>query len=127
MPLVLLQYRPNLGLTNMATELAEELPKIVAPALNINGRENLNGRVLPEDVTVWLVPGGEHDQNVKDLEIMIWAHDFPERKMTLEVRKNEVIEGVQRFLDDRLGRPVSGFVWILLQPSAYGQFEIQGG
>lgn len=120
MPLTLLQYRPNRGLKELAENLAKHLPDIVAPALTLPERERHDGDVSPEDIIVWLVEGGEQDVNTKDLEIIIWAHDFPERGANLEERKDAILKGVRQFLCD-YDRNVSGFVWVLLQPTAFGQ------
>ena len=120
MPLTLVQYKTDRGLKELAETLAKALPRIVAPALNLPERKGLDGLVTPSDIIVWCVEGGQTDVNTKDLEILIWAHDFPERKANLEERKETILKGVRRFLAD-YDRNVSGFVWILLQPSAYGQ------
>lgn len=114
MPLALLQYKKGRELTELAENLAKRLPEIVAPALTVPAAQ-----LTPDDVTVWCVEGGSADVNSDDLEILIWAHDFPERKETLEERKELVLKGIRRFLID-YRRNVSGFVWILLQPTAYG-------
>lgn len=119
MPLTLIQYKSGRGLKELAESLAKELPGIVAPALTLPEQERLEGQVTSGDIIVWCVEGGQADVNTKDLEILIWAHDFPERKKNLDERKDSILQGVRRFLDD-YDRNVSGFVWILLQPTAYG-------
>lgn len=123
MPLVLLQYKRNRGLKDLARALGKHLPEIVAPALTLSERERHDGQVVPDDIIVWCAEGGEHDVNTKDIEIIIWAHDFPERATNLEERKDAIVKGVRQFLTDYtfFYRDVSGFVWVLLQPTAFGQ------
>lgn len=129
MPLVLLQYRAKggLALKDLARILAQHLPEIVAPALTLSERKRHDGQVTPSDIIVRCVEGTKEDVNTKDLEIIIWAHDFPGRAANLEERKDAIINGVRQFLadhtEDELGfrLHVSGFVWILLQPTAFGQ------
>ena len=120
MPLTLIQYKKGRGLEKLAEDLARELPDIVAPALTLPEQERLEGQVTPDDIIVWCVEGGKIDVNTKDIEILIWAHDFPERKANLEARKDAILSGVRDFLAG-YDRNVSGFVWILLKPTAYGQ------
>ncbi len=124
MPLVLLQYKMRYekgrSLRDLAEKLSQELPAIVAPALTLSDRERLDGQVTPEDIIVHCVKSNDADVNNKDLEIVIWAHDFPERKANLEERKDAIIKGIHEFLRD-WDRNVSGFVWILLQPTAFGE------
>lgn len=120
MPLVLLHYKTDRGLEELAENLAIELPDIVAPNLTLSERERLDGQVAPEDIIVRCVEGTKSDVNCKDIEITIWAHDFPGRKVNLEERKDAIIGGIHQFLAD-YDRNVSGFVWVLLQPTALGQ------
>ncbi|MBI2003668.1 MAG: hypothetical protein HYS78_01690 [Parcubacteria group bacterium] len=120
MPLTLLQYKTDRGLKELAERLSKELPAIVAPVLTLSDRERLDGQVTPEDIIVWCVEGSKADVNSKDLEIIIWAHDFPERKANLEERKDAIIKGIHQFLAD-WDRNVTGFVWVLLQPTAFGE------
>ncbi len=120
MPLTILQYKPDRGLKELAEKLAQALPEIVAPQLTLAGHERHEGQVTSADIIVRCVEGGKADVNTKDLEIMIWAHDFPERASNLEDRKNAIIKGIRAFLAD-YDRNVSGYVWVLLQPTVFGR------
>ncbi|MEW6617375.1 MAG: hypothetical protein AB1333_03065 [Patescibacteria group bacterium] len=121
MPLVLVQYKQLAFLEEVVEKLSKALPKIVAPNLNLSEYERLAGGVLPEDIIVRCTKGGKMDTNEKDIGIIIFAHDFPERKENLEERKDAIIKGIHEFLATNYERNVSGFVWILLAPSAFGQ------
>ncbi|MEK7134529.1 MAG: hypothetical protein AAB805_02210 [Patescibacteria group bacterium] len=119
MPLALLQYKKGQALKEIAECLALQLPHIIAPALTLSERDLHDGQVTPGEIVVWCVEGGAHDVNTRDIEIIIWAHDFLERAANLEGRKDAIIKGVHRFLAD-YDRDISGFVWVLLQPTAFG-------
>lgn len=121
MPLSLIQHKSGHRLNTLAEKLAQQLPRIVASALTLPDRKELDGLVNPEDIIVRCVEGRSADVNTKDLEIIIWAHDFPERLANLEERKDQILQGVRDFLREH-DQNVSGFVWILLQPTAFGTF-----
>lgn len=116
MPLALIQHKNGRGLTEIAEKLAQELPTSVAWALSTSG----DGKLNPDDIEVWVTEGSPADVNTKDLEIIIWAHDYPERKADLENRKDSILTDVRKFLAD-YDRNVTGFVWVLLQPTAFGR------
>lgn len=116
MPLVLIQHKNGRGLTEIAEKLAKELPVFVAPTLSVPG----DGQLSLDDIEVWVTEGSPADVNTKDLEIIIWAHEYPERKANLEERKDVIVKCVRTFLAD-YDRNISGFVWILLQPTAFGR------
>ncbi len=115
MPLTLIQHKNGRGLGEIAEKLAKELPAFIAPALSVSG----DGQLTHDDIEVWVTEGSTADVNTKDLEIIIWAHEYPDRRANLEVRKDAIIGCVRTFLAD-YDRNVSGFVWILLQPTAFG-------
>lgn len=120
MPLVMIRYKnASRGLAEIAEKLAEELPAYVAPALSTSG----DGQLNPDDIPVWITEGSIADVNTKDLEIIIWAHEYPERRADLEERKDLIVKRVCAFLDDHSRDTTvrSGFVWILLQPTAFGR------
>ena len=119
MPLVLIQYKVDCG-KDIAEKIALRMPKIVALALDVSKQEGNQGGLVPEDIEVWCTESGELDVNTKDLEIIIWAHEFQSRKETLDRRKDEIVACVRELLYDWKRQDVSGFVWVLLQPTAFG-------
>jgi hypothetical protein len=123
MPLALLQYKTNRGIKELAEKLAKALPDIIAPNLTLPEREQLDGLVTPHDIVVWCVGGGKADVNTQDLEIIIWGHDSPERRANLEERKEAILKDVRRFLAEHADydHALTGFVWVLLQPTAFGK------
>jgi len=122
MPLVELRYKPDCDLEDVVSLLALALPHIVAPHLSLPEREALDGLVSSKDIIVRCSRSSKVDVNSKDLEILIFAHDFPERKANLEKRKDAIIAGIREFLtnyDPNL--KISGFVWVWLVPTAFGE------
>lgn len=116
MPLILVQHKHDRGFKEIAEKLAKELPALVAPMLSVPP----DGLLTPDDIEVWVTEGSPADVNTKGLEIIIWAHDYPERKANLEESKDVIVKGVRAFLAD-YDRNITGFVWILLQPTAFGR------
>lgn len=118
MPLVVVQHKAGRLNEDMLQKLAESLPGIVANALNV--KENEAARLTSSDVEVWVQESGKFDVNTKDLEIIVWANSYPERLSDLEFRKDVILKFVRWFLSD-YDRNLSGFVWVLLQPAAFGE------
>ncbi|MHB8913550.1 MAG: hypothetical protein ACYC4I_00895 [Minisyncoccota bacterium] len=119
MPLVLIQFKQK-SLEFTARRLALQMPRIVAAALDVSDQEGEAGRLAPDDIEVWCQEGSDINVNTKDLEIIIWTHDFPSRRARLEQRKNEIVGHVHELISSLCSSEVSGFVWILLQPTAFG-------
>lgn len=118
MPLVVMNCKKGRLLGDMIGNLANELPAIVARALHVE--KNLKGHLTSEDIEVEVRESGPYDVNIKDLEITIWANDYPERLANLDKRREEILSGIREFLRD-YDRNLSGFVWVLLQPASFGE------
>lgn len=122
MPIVSLRYKPNRDLERLVEGLAQALPNIVASNLTLSERERHDGQVTSDDIIVNVTEGGKFDVNAPDLQLMIDAHDFPERKANLEVREDAIRDGVRQFLiDHHRYHPGIGFVWTLLTTTAFRQ------
>ena len=117
MPLVVVKHKAGRILPGMLEKLGQAMPEIVASALDV--KENPEAHLTAEDVEVWIRESGPYDINVKDLEIVIWANTYPERLANLSDRKEAILQGLLKFLGD-FDRNLSGFVWVLLQPGAFG-------
>lgn len=120
MPLALLQYKSGRGLEDLAKALSTALPSIVAPALDV--KENKRARVQPEHVEVWVANSHPHDRNIRDLAIIVWANEYPERLANLDERRQQIQQAVRIFLHENSAYSLSGSVWVLLQPGSYGEF-----
>jgi len=80
--------------------------------------------LTPADIEVFVTPSQRLDFNTKDVEIMIWAHNYPERFQNLEERKDKIITGVRRVLREEANLvKITGWVWVLLQPTAFGRIQ----
>lgn len=119
MPLTLIQYKPSRFTEEGIQMIASQMPKIVASALH-SPRDGEAASLVPNDIEVWCTESGKLDVNTKDLEIIIWAQEFPDRKATLERRKDEIIRDVRKLFSKNGGGRIPGFVWVLLQPTAFG-------
>ena len=120
MALVVVQHRGPRGPVPewMVAKLVKQLPWIVAEALDVE--KNPDARIISNEIEVCVRESGELDINTKDLEIIIWANSYPERLANLEQRKDEILQDVRKFLGDH-DRNLTGFVWVLLQPAAFGE------
>ncbi len=119
MPLVVLQYKAGRDLEALAKALALQMPKIVAVSLDTSSLDGEVARLTPDDIEVWPHESSSLGVNTKDIEIVIWTHEFPGRREILEERKDEIVKSVRKFLSD-WDKNISGFVWVLLQPTAFG-------
>jgi len=124
-PLIIIRHKP--WQRKIATRLAGFLPDIVAPALTLPERTALDGLVAPKDIIVWCSESSDSDVHADDLAIVIFAHDFPERKADLEDQKETILDKVRDVVqaireEDPDEIEISGFVWLLLFPSAFGSF-----
>ena len=118
MPLVVVQHKAGRITEQMLTNLAKAMPEIVAAGLN--APENQDACLIPSDIEVWVQESGRFDVNTKDLGIIIWANSYPERLRNLDQRKDAIVQAVRKFLAD-CDRNLSGYVWVLLQPAAFGE------
>ena len=114
MPVVLLRYKANRLNMKTMQMLTAALPKIFADALDVP--ENPGARLTPADIQIWPMKSDELDVNVKDLQMMMPLHAFPERIANLEERKDKIMHQVRELLADQVafgGGPIEGWVWLL--------------
>jgi len=98
-------------------KLAKKLPIIVAKALNVPGTK---GTLKPEEIEVKVESFGPLDVHTKNIEIIIWANDYPERRENLNERRKQIVAEIGKFFSST--PEITGFVWVLLQPGSYGEF-----
>ena len=53
-----------------------------------------------------------------DLQIVVFANEYPSRRANLDERCAELRERIRQALPDNL----HGFVWVLLSPAAFAEF-----
>lgn len=79
--------------------LADNLPSIVAPKMNISGRQLHDGGVGLHEIIVKFREQSEFDRNINPIQITVYAHNFEERVVRHREIKNAIISGVQHALD----------------------------
>lgn len=114
MPLVLMNRDPKVIDDELARKIAQQLPAIVANALDISAYDKA-GALTANDVEVYVQDSTELDVNTKPLEITIWAGYYPARQETLDQRRAKIAEAVREIKPPE----VKGFVWVLLQPGSF--------
>ena len=100
MPTVRIEYQPNKGYEQIIGVLADELPGIVAPQMNIGGRGLHGGGAGKSEVLVDATAYTQFARNVNDIQITVIAHAFQERKDRLDEATEAVKEGVKAVLAD---------------------------
>jgi hypothetical protein len=118
MPVVVFQYNPKRMPLRVVHLLEKALTQVVSAGLDIPGWSD--ARLTPDDIEVWATPFSKSDLNTKDFAIMVWAHQYPERMLKLEDCKNGIVLVVSGVLINE-GLKLRGWVWVLLQPSAFGK------
>jgi hypothetical protein len=114
MPLVLMNRDPEVIDDETARKLAQELPAIVADALDISEYDK-DGALTAKDVEVYVQDSTKLDVNTKPLEITIWAGYYPARQKDLDRRRAKIAEAVRAIKPP----DIKGFVWVLLQPGSF--------
>ncbi len=122
MPLVLVFHSLRMvndpKLSGKFLKLVDELPAYTAAMLT--APSNPDAILTPEDIEVKVRKNDSFDRNSKDVEVYIWASDFPERKCDLSSRCNALRHWVRGCFE---GKSVCGFVYILLAPAAFCEFS----
>lgn len=98
MPTVRIEYKPNHGYELIIHFLANQLPRIIAPQMNIGGRELHDGGVSTSEILVDATVYTQFARNVNDIQITVIAHAFQERKDRLDEATEAVKEGVKAVL-----------------------------
>lgn len=105
MPTAILAYSKENRL--LALVLAEALPRLAAPHLNVEGAPRHEGGVTEKEVIVRLQAGDEEDINAPDINVHFRAHNFPERVKNDQQRTELIHDGCRRLLDWNEGVLVS--------------------
>lgn len=120
MPLVIVNRNPYKVYSETLDALVLELPKLVTEALSI---PNTDGELKHDDVEVWIRDQRrEYESQHFDLEIVIFANQYPERLQNLDERREEIGRGIRYLLSLKKCDNVRCFVWVLLQPGSFGMY-----
>jgi len=117
MPLAELYFDSEKVEPLVAAGIAHALTYWVADALSV---EETDGQLTHEDIEVRVRIKGPHDVTAYHVEITIWAKHYWTREAKLE----EAAARIAGELDKRVFENVRGFVYIILSPAAFAEFEI---
>lgn len=100
MPTTRIEYKPGKGYEQIIERLADEMPRIAAPQMNIGGRELHDGGVGEGEILVDAVEYSQFARNVNDIQITLIAHAFDERRKRLDEATDAIKKGVKDVLRD---------------------------
>jgi len=100
MPTIWVKYKPEKGYDEILDRLADELPGIIAPLMNVDGSALHEGGVGESEIMVEFYEFTPRDRNVNDVQITVIAHPFPERQERLDDTTEAIKKGVMSILAD---------------------------
>jgi hypothetical protein len=101
MPTVRIEYNPfssNGDIEEAVNELYPYLPAIIAPLMNIDGRDLHDGGVSESEIIINLIECSKRDVNINDIQITVIAHNFEERVARVDEITNAIRDGVKTTL-----------------------------
>lgn len=112
MPLIQIRYDPRAIPIQVTSALREALPAIAAEALACAE----NTKLAPKQIMLEFEPMNALDSNCKDINIRVWAHDYPSRRDILDLARERIAKEVL----EHIPVGVSWYVWMLPMASSYG-------
>lgn len=100
MPTVTIEYKPDKGYDDILDRMADDMPGITAPQMNVQGRELHDGGVGESEIIVKFRPFSPRDRNINDMQITVRAHRFAERVERIDPITEAMKEGVMGILRD---------------------------
>lgn len=102
------------------SNLSVVLPKIVAEALSCS-----EGELTEKDICVrHRREDLSFDRGGPPIQIMVFAHDYAERKVNLDERCEKIMAELKRFAEmEEFRLEYEAFVWITLAPTAFGKLS----
>lgn len=122
MPTVRVEYNPFSSKPDVmaaVNDLYTYLPAIIAPVMNIEGRELHDGGVGESEIIVNLIEYSKRDLNINDIQITVIAHRFEERVARLDEMTQAIRDGVKVTLhasvfgDDYINIKVGISIWLI--------------
>lgn len=118
MPLVIVKRNNNKTVSDGALKnLVSALPKIVADYLS--APTDVGGRLLPEGVKVDVHEKHAMDVARKDVQITIFAHNYPSIRANLSERH----ENMRHTIDLLVPLNADASLWVVLAETAYGEIS----
>lgn len=110
MPLV--QVRRTSRVTNGTLKhLLDGLPAVVASALSCE-----DNRIYVPDIMIEVSEASGFDRNLKDVNIRVLAHDYPER----HIDASRIQRAISTFVQKTLPGGTTWYVWLFLSFTSYG-------
>lgn len=100
MPTVTIEYKPDKGYDDILDRMADDMPGITAPQMNVEGRELHDGGVGESEIIVRFIAFSSRDRNINDLQVTVRAHRFAERVERIDPITEAIKEGVMGILRD---------------------------
>ena len=114
MPLIIVNRSSEVE-DHVYIRLKNNLQKIVADALTC---ENPDGNLTGADIELWSRKKDYFDDlGFESLQIIVFANDYPERRINLEERREKIQKRIKALLPSHL----TGWVWILLAEGSFGK------
>lgn len=123
MPEVKIKRNPSQISDEAAQKIAKALQVIVARALTVPGHKE--AQLTKDDIEVGITDHGPLDINTLDLQIVVIANDYPERKQNLAERTAQIVKDLKAYAETLIGFRLTEnqtFVWVLLSPAAFEKF-----
>jgi hypothetical protein len=99
-PTTTIEYDPTKGYDEILDRLADEIPGIVAPQMNVSGRKLHDGGVSESEIIVRFMEFSPRDRNTNDIQITTRAHRFEERVARCDESTEAIKRGVMNILRD---------------------------
>lgn len=113
MPLITIRRNPDKIRLLQIARINKALPPVAAAALSTKE----GGILPPEDIMIEWSDISSYDVNLKDINIRVIAHDYPERRgENLDKARRTIAEEVVRHLPPE----TSWYVWPMILETSYG-------
>ncbi len=113
MPLVMLRANPTKVNYKILADICKAIPSVAADALSTDE----GGKLTPDKIMVDVNGEFSHlAQNPKSLSVIIYAHDYAERRANLDERRKQIEAAIVELLEPG----TSYYVWLWLGMTSYG-------
>ncbi|MFT5036692.1 MAG: hypothetical protein ACI9VM_000255 [Candidatus Azotimanducaceae bacterium] len=114
MPTIAVKSQPDKDYDAILDALADHLPSIAAPLMNIDGSALHEGGVGEAEILVEFTEFSPRDRNVNNIQITMVAHAFPQRVDEVEKSTEQLKQGVMEVLRDFDRNLVVGIsIWLV--------------
>jgi hypothetical protein len=121
MPLVLVYRNPKKVLDETLIQLRKELPKLIVKQLDSSKEgDGPDAALEPSDITIIFHNYGPFDVREKDMELIIFAGDFPLRAANANDRAKAIAKGIWETVGHPM--PYEYFVWVVLGKSGFWSY-----